>query len=275
MKKFAILAALLLLCVGLFGCESQPASSTAQSGGADDSFVKVQQAGKLVLGLDDAFPPMGFRDEDNNIVGFDVDLAQAVCEELGVELECQPIDWNSKEQELNTGKIDCIWNGMSINAQRKEEMNLSQPYLDNHMSLVVRTGEGIESPADMAGKKLGIQGGSSAADVLKEDTAFNDSLAEVVEFKDNLTALMDLEAKGVDAVLVDDVVAKYYIAQNARNFTILSDAMLTEEYAIGFRKNDIALTDKVNEAMDTLAKNGKLAEISTKWFGSDISKIGK
>ena len=274
MRKIAILLAALLLCAGLAGCADQPASATAQNGGADDSFVKVQQAGKLVLGLDDAFPPMGFRDEDNSIVGFDIDLAQAVCDELGVELECQPIDWNSKEQELNTGKIDCIWNGMSINEERKAQMNLSQPYLDNHMALVVRTGEGIATPADMAGKKLGIQGGSSAADVLEQNTDFNDSLAQVVEFKDNLTALMDLEAKGVDAVLVDDVVAKYYIAQNDRDFTIL-DAMLTEQYAIGFRKTDIALTDKVNEALNTLAKNGKLAEISTKWFGSDISKIGK
>ena len=158
MRKIAILLAALLLCAGLAGCADQSASATAQNGGADDSFVKVQQAGKLVLGLDDAFPPMGFRDEDNNLVGFDIDLAQAVCDELGVKLECQPIDWNSKEQELNTGKIDCIWNGMSINEERKAQMNLSQPYLDNHMALVVRTGEGIASPADMAGKKLGIIG---------------------------------------------------------------------------------------------------------------------
>ena len=258
--------------------ETTPAPETEETPApADDqSLQKVLDAGQLVLGLDDSFPPMGFRDADNNIVGFDIDVAKAVCEKLGVELVAQPIDWTAKEQELNTGNIDCIWNGFSISDERKEQVDFSIPYMDNHMTMVVRSGEGIESNADLVGKIVGVQAGSTAQEALLAETELVESLASApVEFKDNMTALMDLETGGVDAVFMDDVVANYYIAINEKNFTVLSDVLSEEEYAIGFRKGDTALVEAVNAALTELAEEGTLAEIATTWFGKDTTVVGK
>ena len=135
MKKiFAMFAAFACAAV-LSACNDQKAESKAQ---ADESLNKVKAAGEFVLGLDDSFPPMGFRDKDNNIVGFDIDLATEVCARLGVKLKTQPISWDAKEQELNTGKIDCIWNGMSVDSARAKAMNLSDPYLKNRMIFTVK-----------------------------------------------------------------------------------------------------------------------------------------
>lgn len=268
-KFIAMLLALLTVALMVVGCAAPAANS-------DASLKKVQDAGKLVLGLDDSFPPMGFRDADNNIVGFDIDVAKAVAAKLGVELVLQPIDWAAKEQELNTGNIDCIWNGFSISEERKKQVAFSVPYMDNHMAMVVRADDGIASNADLAGKVVGVQAGSTAQEALMAETALVESLAGApVEFKDNMTALMDLETGGVDAVLMDDVVANYYIAINQKNFVVLSDALSTEEYAIGFRLNDTALVKAVDDALAALAKDGTLAKIATEWFGKDTTVVGK
>ncbi len=248
-------------------------TTTAAAAGDDSSLTYIQEKGTLVLGLDDSFPPMGYRDENNNIVGFDIDLATEVCKRLGVELKVQPIDWTAKENELNTKKIDCIWNGMSIDEERKQNMTLSIPYLDNSMAFVVKSDSGIKTLEDMAGKKLALQSGSTAATALDEAADFKATLGEVVGLKDNITALMDLEMGGVDVVLMDDVVANYYIATNNKPFEVLEETLSTEEYAVGFRKGDEALANAVNEALQEMAKDGKLNEISQKWFGKDNTKI--
>ena len=274
-KKICLLLALIMLfSVFAAGCGGQGDQGEGDNEVADTSLELIQDKGELVLGLDDSFPPMGYND-NGEIVGFDIDVAREVCAILGVELKLQPIDWNSKEMELNTGNIDCIWNGMSVSPDREEAMSLSIPYLDNHMALVVLPDSGISTVEDMAGKKLAVQTGSTAEEALDapEGADLKAAVAEVNGFADNLTALMDLETGASDAVLIDDVVANYLIATSGKNMVVLNDFLYAENYAIGFRKEDVALTEAVNDALRQLKENGKLAEIATKWFGSDTTIV--
>lgn len=275
MKRFLALFCALTMCALLFaGCNATPAASNSTSSAvADNSLQKIKDKGVLVLGLDDNFPPMGFRDANNNIVGFDIDVAKEVAKIMGVELKLQPIDWDAKEQELNTGNIDCIWNGFSISEERQKNMTFTEPYMDNHMALVVRNDSGFSASADLKGKSLGLQGGSSASDALDANADFKSSLGNVVQYKDNLTALMDLDIKGVDAVLMDDTMANYYITSNNKAFKILSGTLSTEQYAVGLRKGDMKLKESIEGAFKTLKGSGKLAEISKKWFGKDLTII--
>lgn len=245
------------------------------SSGADDSLKYIQDKGTFVLGLDDTFAPMGFTDDNGNIIGFDIDLAQAVCDKLGVKLVKQPINWNSKEQELNTKNIDCIWNGLSITDENQKNMLMTPAYMKNEISLVVTQDSKITSMADMAGKKLAVQSSSSAEQSLNSDDnkKFKDSLGKVNPFTQYTTALMDMESGNSDAVLMDSVMANYYITEQGKNYKLLSDKLLEDSYGIGFRKKDKALCDAVWNALKELKKDGKVAEISTKWFGSDITII--
>jgi polar amino acid transport system substrate-binding protein len=242
---------------------------------ADTSLQAVKTKGTLVLGLDDSFPPMGFRNDDNQIVGYDIDLAREVAKRLGVQLVPQPIDWNAKEQELNTGKIDCIWNGFTITDERKQAMSFTKPYLRNAQVVVVKKGSGYSTLASLKGKKVGLQAGSSAAGALEAAKAFRASLEEVVEFKDNLTALMDLEVRGVDAVVMDLIVANDNIKRSGKPYAVLKESLAPEVFGVGFRKNDLALRDAVQGALEAMAADGTLAKLTTKWFGSDISVVGK
>jgi polar amino acid transport system substrate-binding protein len=218
---------------------------------------------------------MGFRDDADNIVGFDVDLAKAVCEKLGVELVLQPIEWDAKEQELNTKNIDCIWNGFSVTPDRLENLTMTEPYLLNNISLVVVQGSAVTTMADMAGKKLAVQSGSSAEETLNNDDnkAFRESLGLVNPFGDYVTALMDLETGNSDAVLMDSVVANYMINDAGKDFVVLDETLLADEYAIGFRKGEEALCDAFENALKELKADGTVEEIATKWFGSDITLI--
>ena len=219
--------------------------------GKDNSLKYIQDNGKFILGLDDSFPPMGFSDDAGNIVGFDVDLAKAVCEKLGVELVLQPIEWDAKEQELNTKNIDCIWNGFSVTPDRLENLTMTKPYMLNNITLVVTNGSEITSMADMAGKKLALLSGSSAEETLNSDDnkAFRESLDKVNPLGDYVTALMDLETGNSDAVLMDSVVANYMINELGKDFVVLDDTLLKDEYAIGFRKGDDALSTADEDAL--------------------------
>ena len=261
-----ILAAIMVL--SLAACQKS-------GNGEDNSLKYIQDNGKLILGLDDSFPPMGFTDDNGNIVGFDIDLAKAVCEKLGVELVLQPIEWDAKEQELNTKNIDCIWNGFSVTPDRKENLTMSDPYMTNNISLVVVNGSAVATLADMAGKKLAVQSGSSAEETLnaEENKDFRESLGQTNPFGDYVTALMDLETGNSDAVLMDSVVANYMITDLGKDYKVLDETLLADEYAIGFRKGDEALCDAVEKALSELKADGTIAKISTQWFGSDITTI--
>ena len=182
----------------------------------DTSLEDLKSRGKFVLGLDDSFPPMGFRDENNEIVGVDIDLAAEVCKRLGVELVVQPIDWDSKELELTSGKIDCIWNGMTVTEERIEAMFLSKPYLDNRQVVIVEEGSKIASVSDLAGKTVGLQKGSSAREAFDANPIASE-VAQVVEYEDNVDAFLDLQAGRIDALLVDEVAGNYIIETYSKN----------------------------------------------------------
>ncbi|MBQ4100299.1 MAG: amino acid ABC transporter substrate-binding protein, partial [Oscillospiraceae bacterium] len=174
----------------------------------------IKDKGTMVLGLDDSFPPMGFRDENNNIVGFDIDLATKVAEKLGVTLELQPIDWDSKEMELSGKKIDMIWNGMTITPERKENMFFAKAYVANKQVVIVPEGSDIKTLADLKDKVVGLQKGSSSLDALKKNEAVASSVKQIAEYPDNVTAFMDLKAGRIDAFVVDEVAGRYIISTN-------------------------------------------------------------
>ena len=248
-------------------------SSDNNSSGSDDSLQKVKDSGKLVLGLDSGFPPMGFQDENGEIIGFDIDLAKEVTKRMGVELELKPIVWSTNISQLNSGNIDCVWNGMSINDERREKMLLSEPYMKNRMVLVVTNSSGINSSAELKDKVIGVQNGSTAHGILEEST-FNDDAKSITGFEDNLKGFMTLEAGGIDSLFIDEVFAEYYITSNNKDFKILSDgALADEEYAIGFRKGDTSLRDEVQKILSEIKADGTAEEISKKWFGEDITTI--
>jgi polar amino acid transport system substrate-binding protein len=274
MKRFITisLAVLTIFSISLTSCSKAVKNDGS---GKDTSLETIKAKGKLVLGLDDAFPPMGYRNEKNEIVGYDIDLAKEVAKRLGVELILQPIDWNAKEQELNTGKIDCIWNGFTITEERAKNMAFTKPYLKNAQVLVVKKSAPYQTLADLKGKTIGLQAGSSAAEALDGAAEFKASLKNVIEFKDNLTALMDLEIGGVDAVIMDLIVANDNIKRAGKDYRILAESLSAEDYGVGFRKNDLALRDAVQATLEAMAKDGTLADITTRWFGSDISVVGK
>ena len=241
----------------------------------DNSLEELKARGVFVLGLDASFPPLGFTDEDGNIVGYDIDLAKEVTKRLGVEFKAQPIDWDAKEMELATGKIDCIWNGFTMTPEREEALSFTKPYLSNDQVLIVKADSGVTTLADMAGKKVGLQNGSSAQAAVESNKEFAASLKEQVYYKENLTALNDLIIGGVDGVVMDSVVAAYDIAQSNKPLVIVSEVLSKESYGVGFRKGDVKLRDEVQKILEEMANDGTVAAISTKWFGSDISVIGK
>ena len=268
-------AAVLMVCAGCgSGSTAQTAAGTqaqASASAADESLQKVLDAKKLVLGLDASFPPMGFTDESNEIVGFDIDVAQEVCNRLGIELVKQPINWDTKEEDLKVGKIDCIWNGMSINPARAEVMNLSEPYMKNEMIFVVPGNSDVKTMDDLKGKTVGVQTGSSAQEILEASDLY--SSITVTPLEDNITLLNQMELGFSDAVFLDSVVANYLITTNSKDYVILPGNLEAEEYAIGFRKEDQALRDKVQETLSAMKADGKLGEISTNWFGSDVTTV--
>lgn len=267
MKKVTLFVCALVALTVFAGCSKKEAG--------DNSLEALKSRGEFILGLDDSFPPLGFRDSSNEIVGFDIDLAKEVSSRLGVKFRAQPINWDSKEQELATGNIDCIWNGLTMTEERKAALSFSKPYLKNAQVLVVKKNSGIKKLSDMAGKKVGLQAGSSASDAVEASPDFKRSVKSIIEFKDNIMALNDLEIGGVDGVVMDLIVANYAIKTSGKPFEVLSEGLSPEEYGIAFRKGDVKLTNEVQKTLEAMAADGTVAKIAEKWFGSDITVIGK
>ncbi len=237
----------------------------------DDSLQRILDEGQLILGLDADFPPMGFTDESGEIVGFDIDVAQEVCRRLGVKLVKQPIDWDAKEEELNSGRIDCIWNGMSVTPGRAASMCLSEPYMKNELIFVVAENSSAKGLSDLRGKRIGVQIGSTALEVLEASDIYKDVTS--VPLSDNVMLLHWLKRNYLDAALVDSVAAYYFIFSSDERYFVLPDSLGEEEYAIGFRKDDRALRNKVQEIVSEMKADGTLGEISKKWFRSDITTV--
>ena len=282
-KSFLTLIAACMTAVLLTACGtsagtdaavSDISSDAAASTAEDNSLTKVKESGEFILGLDATFKPMGYTDENNEIVGFDIDCAEEVCKRMGVTLVKQPINWDTKEEDLKLGKIDCIWNGMSVNPSRAEAMNLSEPYMKNSMVFVVKKDSGFGSQADLTGKTIAVQNGSTAQEILEASELYtNASPITVNAIATNVEALQQLELGLVDAVFLDSIVANYEISTSGKDYIVLPDGLEEEEYAIGFRKEDQALRDEVQKILSEMKADGTLGNISTEWFGSDITTV--
>ncbi len=265
-----------LLCVAASAVMlfSAAACGTTENSGKDESLKKVKDAGKIVLGLDATFKPMGFTDENDQIVGFDIDVAKEVCNRMGVKLELYPVNWETKEQDLNAGTIDLIWNGLSVSDERKQVMLMSEPYMDNEMVFVVNGSSEIKALSDLKDAKIGVQNGSTALEILNASEVVANG-ATPVELATNVEALQQLELNMVDAVFMDSVVANYEIVSTGKDYKLLEEGLSSEQYAIGFRLGDQALCDEVTKTLKAMVADGTLAKISTEWFGSDVTTIGK
>jgi len=258
MKK--LLTALLTLLV-LSGCST-----------ASDEVTKTledAQTDGIIIGLDDTFAPMGFRDEDNNIVGFDIDLSQAVLAKLDItDITYQPIDWDMKETELYEGNIDCIWNGFSITDERKKTILFSDPYLADSQIIVVRSDSDLVGLDDINNITLAMQKDSTASEVVYASDVLSDSSNELIEYGTNIECFMDLEAGRVDVIVCDNIMGRYVMAQRGMDqYTILDVDLGVEDYGIGFRQADTDLVDSINEALQEVKDDGTYDEIFAKWFG--------
>lgn len=283
-KKIALIlaAVILVLSLGLAACGTADEGNTdTNPAGGDKSNgekmevdnAKVAAAandGVFKIGLDPEFPPMGYRDTEGNYVGFDIDLAKEVAKRLGMEFEAVPINWDAKNMELGTGNIDCIWNGFTMTG-REGDYLWTSPYVTNAQVIVVNEKSDIKTAADLAGKVLALQQGSTAENALNSRADIKDSLANTLFVADNVSALNELKAGGVDAVLVDEVVADYYIAKNPGLKVI--DSIAQESYGVGFALGNSALGDKVETTLQEMAKDGTMKKISEQWFGKDITTI--
>ena len=268
MKRIITLFFIFIFAVS---CSKTQTQNAAQSSSAsDNSLQKVKESGKLVLGLDDTFAPMGFRDEAGNVVGFDIDLAQEVANRLGVKLEVKPIDWASGILSLNKGDVDMLWNGFTINESRKQQINFSKPYLNNRLIIVKSSDRtDINSKEDLKGKVLGVQVGSNQ-EALEADPISKEA-KEIRQYDFNVNAFLDLEAKRIDAVIVDEIVARYYISKENADFELLEEYPITyKSFGVGIRKTDAELLNAIDKVLDDMRADGKAAEISTKWFGKDV-----
>ncbi|MBS6525868.1 MAG: amino acid ABC transporter substrate-binding protein [Peptoniphilaceae bacterium] len=263
----------MLLLVGCSG-GAKPANDAANEAANNSGNAKQEAAAELdksktyVMGMDDTFAPMGFRDEKGNIVGFDVDLAKKAAEEMGIKIECQPIDWTVKESELESGNVDLLWNGFSITPERQKKVLFSDPYMDNRQIIITLKDSPVNCKADLAGKRVTVQGESSALEAVMKDDAFVKALAEPpVEYATNNECFKDIEAKRCDAIVVDEVLARYYMKQNGEeNYKVLKDNFGEEQFAVGMRKDDVALQEALNKALKTLKDNGTYDEIYSKYF---------
>lgn len=283
-KRFvsAALAAVMALSMTACGSSNSAAETTAADTEAAESQAeettaeeaKTTDGGTLIVGFDQDFPPMGFVGDDGEYTGFDLELAQEVAKRLGLEYKAQPIAWDSKDMELESGNIDCIWNGFTMTG-REDDYTWTEPYMANQQVFVVANDSDINSQADLAGKIVEVQADSSAEAALKEAPELTATFKELLTTADYNTAFMDLEQGAVDAIAMDVIVAGYQIQQRNADFKILDDSLSAEEYGVGFKKGNTELRDKVQSTLEEMAEDGTLQEVSEKWFSKDVTTVGK
>lgn len=257
---------LLMICLLL-------AISAVSAFAADGSWERVKKDGNLVIGLDDAFPPMGYRQADGKLVGFDIDAAEEVGKRLGIKITWQPTAWDGVIHSLNSKKFDCIWNGMTITEERAKEVAFSKPYImDGQIAIINFKEKRFKALKDLKNFKVGTQKGSSGVQAVKK---LANAPSEVKEYEDYPKALLDLEAGRIDVVVVDNVTGRDMIAKRPGKFRIIPGMISKEPFGIAFRKDDSALRGKVQETLDKMVKDGTMAKISRKWFAEDITNPKK
>lgn len=234
----------------------------------------------FTVGFDAEFPPYGYRDDNGEYVGFDLDLAAEVAKRNDWELVKQPIDWNAKDMELESGAIDCIWNGFTMNG-REELYTWTEPYVDNSQVVVVASDSGITVKNDLAGKVVAVQKDSSALAALNdeenaENIALRDSFSDLIEYANYNTAFMDLEQGAVDAVAIDIGVAQYQIEQREEGaYVMLKEKLATEQYGVGFLLGNKELRDTVQATLNEMVEDGTFAKIAEEWGLSESVCLGK
>ena len=256
------------------GAAEDAADETADTEGTDAGEAEEGAGKTFTVGFDAEYPPYGFMDENGEYTGFDLELAQAVCDLEGWELVKKPINWYSKDMELNSGSIDCIWNGFTMNG-REDDYTFSVPYVDNSQVIVVAADSGIAALADLAGKTVGVQAASAALDLLNSEEeggqkALADTFGSLNQFADYNTAFTELQAGALDALAIDIGVAKYQLKSRGEGFVMLEETLNTEQYAVGFRKGDQELCDTINADLQKLANDGTVSALPEKYEIADM-----
>jgi polar amino acid transport system substrate-binding protein len=237
----------------------------------DKSLEQIRSKGYFIVGLDDQFPPMGFRGGDNNeIMGFDIDLAKEAAKRLRIAVQFRPVAWDGIIYSLNKGDIDAVWNGMSITDDRKQKIEFSKPYLNNRQIIMVRIDSPIKRPDDLKGRVAGIQLGSSSETALSSDETLKKSLRDIRKYENNTLALMDLYAGRVDAVIIDETVGRWNMAKKPGSYKILDQDLGKELYGVGMRKTDLSFRDALDRVLDEIKNDSTGEAISKKWFGENI-----
>ena len=287
-KRLVNIALASVMALSLAGCggstgaaagttAAAPSETSAEYTGAPSTETSQEArdaGGTFIVGFDQDVPPMGFIGDDGEFTGFDLELAQETARRLGLEYKPQPIAWDSKDMELESGNIDCIWNGFTMTG-REDNYTWTEPYMANTQVFVVGRDSGIKSQEDLAGKVVECQVDSSAEAALKEVPDLTATFKNLLTTADYNTAFMDLEQGAVDAIAMDVIVAGYQIKQRNADFVILKDSLSAEEYGVGFKMGNTELKDKVQAALEDMAADGTLKSISEKWFGEDVTTIGK
>jgi len=265
MKKFLALALSMAMAFTMTACGSKDEGNKETAAGKNDDKV-------FVVGFDAEYPPYGYMDENGEYVGFDLEMAQKVCEMEGWTLKKQPIAWDSKDMELEAGNIDCIWNGFTING-REDKYEWSDPYVDNSQVIVVSKASGIKTLADLSGKVVGVQAASAALGLISEggdQAELGATFGNIQEFADYNTAFLELQMGTVDAVAMDVGVANYQIESRGEDFMILEEELNKEKYGVGFLLGNKELCEKVNADIKKLAEDGVVAELAEKYGISDL-----
>lgn len=278
MKKFLAAAVAAVMALGVMtGCSST-SEEPAENNEATEEGAEAGEKTTFTVGFDAEYPPYGYMAEDGSYVGFDLDLAQEVCDRNGWELVKQPVDWNSKDMELNSGSIDCIWNGFTMTG-REDKYTFSDPYVDNSIVFVVLADSDIQTKDDLAGKVVVTQADSSALAVLtseednEENLALAASFASLEQVADYNTAFMELESGVVDAIAVDIGVAQYQLTSRGDTFRKLDEPLSTEQYAIGFKLGNTELRDQVQATLDEMVADGTFDEIVANYTDYNLDQM--
>lgn len=278
-KLAALLAVSMVAVLAMTGCggngDASKDNDVKQEDNAGDDAGKADGQGEkktFTVGFDAEYPPYGYMDDNGEYTGFDLELAEAVCELEGWELVKKPINWDSKDHELNSGSIDCIWNGFTMNG-REDDYTFSVPYVDNTQVIVVAENSGIKTLADLNGKTVGVQAASAALELLEDEEGqkeLADTFAALNQFADYNTAFVELQAGALDALAIDIGVAKYQIDSRGEGYIILEEDLSKEQYAIGFKKGNTELCDIVNADLQKLANDGTVAKLAEKYEIADM-----
>lgn len=261
MKNFKLSVSIALLSI-----VSLIFTSCANKNVATNTNEQPAAARTFVVGFDAEYPPYGFVADDGSYKGFDLDLASEFCKRAGYEFVAQPIDWDSKDLELNSGNIDCIWNGFTVTG-RENDYTWTFPYVDNSIVLVVRSDSDIQSKSDLAGKVVMVQAGSSAITAMEdeENASLRESLKALEQCPDYNSGFMNLESGMIDCLAVDIGVAKFHLNSSKNKFRQLSENLSSEQYAIGFKKGNTALRDEVQKVVSEMWKDGTFVKIANNY----------